>query len=80
MEVLHIHIYPWDFKYKLAMLAHINVVFLVKRTLFKMILAVVRFAVGVLTSPGKLIIFPPTVSRVLCVSDFCGRISATIIT
>ena len=38
-----------------------------------------RSAVGVVTSPGKLIKFPPTVSLVRCVLAFYGIISATII-
>ena len=56
-----------------------NFVFLVDNTPLKIILAVVRYAVGVVASPGKLIKFPPTVSQLLCVSAFCGRILATII-
>ena len=61
------------------MLAHMNFGFLVDRKLLKMRLDVVKYAAGVLKSPGKLIIFSPTVSWVQCVSDFCLRISATII-
>ena len=67
------------FKYKLAMSAHINFEFLVNRTLLKMGLSIVRSDVGVSTSPGKLIRFPPTLIRLICVSDFCGCISSTII-
>ena len=44
-----------------------------------MSLAVIKFSVGAVTSPGILIKFPPTVSRVRYVLDFCGFISATII-
>ena len=44
-----------------------------------MSLDVVRYAVGVGMSPGKSVIFPPTVSQVQCVSDFCCRISAKIL-
>ena len=35
--------------------------------------------VGAVTSPGKLIKFPPTVSWARCVSSFYGRILATIL-
>ena len=38
-----------------------------------------RSDVGVVTSPGKLIKFPPTASLVRCVSAFCGIILAKII-
>ena len=55
-----------------------NFLFLVDRTLLKMSLAVVRSDVYLVTSPGKLIIFPPKLSRVRFVSAFCGHISATI--
>ena len=61
------------------MSAHMNFAFFVDNTLLKMSLAVMRSAVGVVTSPGKLIKFPPTVSLVRCVSAFYGLISATII-
>ena len=44
-----------------------------------MSLAVIRSSVGVVTSPGKLIKFPPTEILVRCVSAFCSRILATII-
>ena len=53
------------FKEKLEMSAHM---------MLKMILDVVRYAIGVVTSPGKLIKFPPKVSLVRCVSAFCGII------
>ena len=43
---------------------HMNFSALVKKTMLKMSLAVIRSAVGVVTSPGKLIRFNPTVSRV----------------
>ena len=61
------------------MSVHINFEFLVKRILLKMSLAVIRYSVGVVTLPGKLIRFPPTVSQVRCVSAFSGRILATIL-
>ena len=61
------------------MLAHINFASLVKRTLLKMSLAIVRSSIGVIMSPGKLIISPPTVSQVQCVSGFCVKFSATIL-
>ena len=67
------------FKYKLAMLAHMNFSFLTKITLLKIILSVAISAVNVVTSPGKLVRFPPTVSRVQRVSYFCGCISAIIL-
>ena len=38
-----------------------------------------RYAVGAVTSPGKSIKFPSTVSLVRCVSEFWGIISATIL-
>ena len=61
------------------MLAHMNFSFLVKRTLLKIILPVVRSYLGVFSSIVKLIRFPPTVSWVRCVSDIFYLISATII-
>ena len=61
------------------MSAHMTFSFLVERKLLKMSLNVVIYSVGVVASPGKLIKFPTTLSQVRCVSDFCGRISATII-
>ena len=61
------------------MSAHMSFSSFVDYTLLKMILAVMRYVIGVVTSPGKLIKFPPTVSLVRCVSAFCGRISAAII-
>ena len=61
------------------MSAHMNFVFFVDNTLLKMSLAIMRSAVGVVTSPGKLIKFPPTVSLVQCVSAFYGLILATIL-
>ena len=67
------------FKYKLAMLVHMSSAFLVERTLLKMSLAVVISAVGAEITPRKLIIFPPTLSQVRRVSDFCGSISSTIL-
>ena len=67
------------FKKKLAMSEHMNFSFLVQINLLKMGLDVVRSTVGVVTSPGKLIRFPPTVSWVRCVSDIFYLISATII-
>ena len=44
-----------------------------------MSLDIMRYAVGVVTSPGKLIKSPPIVSLVRCVSAFCGRILAAIL-
>ena len=61
------------------MSTHMNFLFLVDRTLLKTSLGVVRYAIGVVTSPGKLIIFTITVSCVQRISDFCGCISATIL-
>ena len=61
------------------MVVHINFAFFVERKILKMSLDVVRSDVGVVMSPGKLIIFPPTVSCMLRVSDFCDNILATII-
>ena len=61
------------------MSVHINFLFFVYDTLLKMILAVIQSTVGFVTSPGKLIKFPPTVSSVRCVSAFCGCILTTII-
>ena len=58
---------------------HMNSTFLVERTMLTMSLAVVVYDVGVVTSPGNFIRFPPTVSLVQCVSDFCGCILAIII-
>ena len=48
--------------YKLAMSAHMHFEFFVDNTLLNMRLTVMRSAVGVVTSPGKLIKFPPKVS------------------
>ena len=64
---------------KLAMSAHMNFAVFVDNKLLKMSLVGMRSAVGVVTSPGKLIKFTPTASLVRCVSAFCGRILATII-
>ena len=61
------------------MSAHMDFAFLVERTLLNIIWAVVKPTVGALTSPGKLIRFPPKLSRVQCVLYFCGNISATIV-
>ena len=55
-----------------------NFEFFVDNTLLNMSLAVIRSSVGVVTSPGKLIKFTPTVIRVRCVSAFFGLISAKI--
>ena len=52
------------FKYKLTISAHINIVFLVERTMLKMSFSIVRSYVGVVMSPGKLSRFPPTVIHV----------------
>ena len=46
------------------MSSHIHFEFLVERKLLKSSLEVVRYAVGVVESPEKLIGFPPTVSQV----------------
>ena len=46
------------------MSSYINFEFGVERKLLKRSLEVVRYAVGVVESPEKLIGFPPTVSRV----------------
>ena len=51
----------------------------VDNTLLKMILSVMRYDVGVVTSPGKLIKFLPTASLVRCVSTFCNLILDTIL-
>ena len=61
------------------MSAHMNFFIFVDNTLLKMSLAVIRPPVGVVTSPEKLIKYSHTVSWVQCVSDFCGRILATIL-
>ena len=63
----------------MALSAHINVSSFVDNTLLNMILSVMRDDVGVITSPGKLIKFPHTVSLVRCVSAFFGLISAKIL-
>ena len=42
-------------------------------------LSVVVSAVVVVTSPGQSIIFTPTVSLVMWVSDFCGLVSQIIL-
>ena len=51
----------------------------VDNSLLKTSLAVIISAVGVVTSPGKLITSPLTVSQVRCVSVFYCLILATII-
>ena len=61
------------------MSAHMNFAFFVDNTLLKMSLAVMISDVGVVTSPGKLIKFPPTVSMVQCSSAFCGLILAKVL-
>ena len=58
---------------------HTSFAFFVNNKLYKTSWPVVRYYVGVVTSPGKLVKFPPTVSRMRCVSAFCGRISSTIL-
>ena len=60
------------------MSTYMNFASFVDNTLLKMSFDVMRYVIGVVTSPGKLIKFPPTVSLVQCVSDFCVLISATI--
>ena len=64
---------------KLAMYECMIFSFFVDNTLLKISLAVIRFAVDVVTSPDKLIKFTPTVSLVRCVSAFCSRISSKLI-
>ena len=61
------------------MSAHMNFAFFVDNTLLNMRVAVMIYSVGVVTSPGKLIKFPPTVSLVRYVSTFCGPFLAPII-
>ena len=61
------------------MSTHMNFSFFAEDTLLKIRLAVIIYAVGVVTSPGKLIIFPLTVSLVRCVSALGGYILATIL-
>ena len=61
------------------MSAHINFACFDDNTLLKMILEVMISDVGVVTSPGKVIKFPPTVSLVQCISAFCDIILATIL-
>ena len=80
MAVLYIHICPWDYlSINFFDVGAHEFFILVKRIPFNIILAVVRSAVGVVTPPGELIRFPPTVRRVRCVSDFYGRILSTIL-
>ena len=55
--------------------AHKNLESGVDMVLLMMVLAVVTSAVGVVNSPGQLIIFPPTVSLVMWVSTLCGLMS-----
>ena len=76
MAVSYIHIYPWN----CSIINGYEFCILAERKLLKMSLSGLISSVGVITSPGKLIIASPTVSRVLCVSDFCGCILATNIT
>ena len=61
------------------MTAHMNFTSFVDNTRLKISLDVIRYAVGAVTSPWKVIKFPPTLSPVRCVSAFCGRILAKII-
>ena len=63
----------------LAMSTQMIFSFLVDNTMLNIRLIVMRSAVGVVTSPGKLIKFPLAVNLVRCVSAFCGLILATII-
>ena len=51
----------------------------VDMVMLKRVLAIVIYAVGVVTSPGYPIIFSLTVSTILWVSDFCGLMSQTIL-
>ena len=50
------------FIYKLAMYEKMNLIYFVDNTLLKTSLAVMRSAVGVVTSPGKMVKSPPTVA------------------
>ena len=52
------------------MSAHVNFVFGVDRKLLKSSLDVARYAVGIVTSPGNVMILPTTVIQVRCVSYF----------
>ena len=56
---------------------HMDFSFFVERSLLKISLDVIRYAVGVVSSPGELTRFTPKLSRVQCVSDFCGHIYST---
>ena len=76
---IYLYMFMGLLRYKLAMSAHMNLAFSVDNTMLKTSLAVMRSAVGVVTSPGKLIKFPSTVSLVQCVSSFYDIISATTI-
>ena len=66
-------------KKKLDIYSHINLISYVEMVLLICVLAVVIYAVGFVTSPGWSIIFPPTVSLVMWVSDFCGLMPQTIL-
>ena len=61
------------------MYVHKNLVSGVETVLLMSVLAVVVSAVGVVTSLGKSIKFPPTLSLVVWVSDIDGLVSHTII-
>ena len=63
---------------RVTTLANMNFSFLVNRILLEISLAVVRYNVGVVELPGKLIISTPTVSLVRYVSAFYDRVLATI--
>ena len=80
MEASYNHIFSWDCLDKSWICLHTLIFsFFVDNTLLKMSLSVMKYALGVVTSPGKLIKSPPTVIWVRCVSVFCGLISATIL-
>ena len=55
-----------------------NLEFFVEMVELRRALIVVRSAVAVLLSPGKLMRLPPTVNRVRCVSFLLSLISHTI--
>ena len=59
------------------MFAHINLDFFVNNILLNMSLSVVRFYVGVIISPGKVLKFLHIVSWMRCVSACCGLILET---
>ena len=60
------------------MLVHMDFDFWVQKNPLKMSLAVLKVSVGVVMSPGKLIIFPPTISWIRCASSFNSNILVTM--